>query len=590
MAFEIMQYASGEASKYGGQAAQALQSGDVANGTKLVARALNEVPDGYDVKAGPNGEMIYTNAKGKIISQNVMSPQQLLNTALGLSNRSAYWKILSERGAMVPAAAKAANADERSVSRAARLETEKLKQARLRQQISKGNAPKGGGGPVSSPVADALADIRSRMPARGGVPQGAGEAEGGAPQVNGGDGAHDENDDDDDDEPVVPQGAGEVNGAVPQRATEMTVPQGGGEMGGMSGDGSPPRPVDAPGPNSIKPAPASALRTKPAKANQGTFQLAKPAAPTGSPPISTSPARPGAVPTGNEGRGGEPRTINQTAPVDEMRSEAGGASAPAVLPDQESEDKFDEPHPLSGFGGRDPYADLIAGINPKTGKADPAITQYWATKQGRAERSNIIAEQRSLNNDVKAWESRKKAFEKKQAADSKGGKGVKPRDVISTDTLSTNIMTGAGGIKERIDDTSKPSVFNDKRTDPKELHDLAMDIVTNNPNVPTGRALDYLGTFTQEGTEDSERGLRGYDVLGYADKSKSQVVISPRGNQSVKIKMSKDAFERLHGVVDKRWQTRGKVKEQGSWGKVGEAVNAAANATPHLLTPFVKIR
>lgn len=544
LAFEIMQYSAGTAAQYGAQAARAFQAGDHSTGQKELVTALDEIPDGYSVTSAPDGSIVYTDSKGREISRTRMTAEQMFNVAMGLSNRSMYWGILKERAGLVPSVQKGANADERSQLRAARLTTEGLRQQRLQQQINKGVGGGRGaatGGP--SPVSDALADIRARMPARGGVPAKQ-PAPAAAPDS---DGDGDGEDDDDGGAPPVSPGVNDETGRAPTPpASLMRVKPG--------------TPDQVSPKAKVTPAPAPKFDPE----GEGyDYETAK-AAGLSAGPDGHWPSRDPR--TGMLLKGRKHPTfqkgLEEDAKLGYTPSQKDGRyytqKDPRALPPQvTAKSEFDEEHPLAQFNGRDPYADLLAGIDPKTGKQNPAITQYWATKQGRAERSNIIAEQRALNRDIKAWESRKKAFDKANT----GGKaeGSKPRDVLTTNTLAGSTGDITTAIKQRMqtmeDDTgaAKPNTFNDGRSDPKELEDLTMDLVTSNKNLPTERALDHLGSFLDHGTGEDERDLRAFDVHGWADQGQTQVVISPRGRPDLKIKISKDGYGRLQRLVDKRF-------------------------------------
>lgn len=183
MAFEIMQYSAGAAAQYGQQAVAAARAGNIPAATQAVAHALDEVPDGYKVTAGPNGTISYYDANGQQLRTLQMTPEQLFNTAMGLSNKSLYWQVLAERAKMAPAAQKDIAAERRAQLDESRLETEKLKREDLKSRIAHRGAKGGKGAAVASPIADILTGIREKFTGGGGTvgpthstpPQGGGE-------------------------------------------------------------------------------------------------------------------------------------------------------------------------------------------------------------------------------------------------------------------------------------------------------------------------------------------------------------------------------------------------------------------------------
>jgi hypothetical protein len=94
----ILQYSRGLAAQYGDQAAKLLQSGDVRAGADAAVKAYDAIPNGRiasaKVNADNNIDVTETDSKGKPTQQMTMTPQQLLASAIGLKDGSAYWKVL----------------------------------------------------------------------------------------------------------------------------------------------------------------------------------------------------------------------------------------------------------------------------------------------------------------------------------------------------------------------------------------------------------------------------------------------------------------------------------------------------------------
>lgn len=100
-AASMLQYASDMAAKYGSLAVVAGQRGDVQGMVKFASKAYDYTMDGNtaDGKVTADGKIEITQRDaetGKPVRRLSVTPQELLNSALGLSNKSAYWDSLMQ--------------------------------------------------------------------------------------------------------------------------------------------------------------------------------------------------------------------------------------------------------------------------------------------------------------------------------------------------------------------------------------------------------------------------------------------------------------------------------------------------------------
>jgi len=98
----VIQYTSGEAAKYGQIAAQQLKDGDVHAAAQSLEKGYNSIPDGKsaeNVKVNPDNTVSVTQTDlktGKPVGQHTLTGAQLLNAALGLSNKSSYYQTIMQ--------------------------------------------------------------------------------------------------------------------------------------------------------------------------------------------------------------------------------------------------------------------------------------------------------------------------------------------------------------------------------------------------------------------------------------------------------------------------------------------------------------
>ena len=142
IAYEIAAYSRGVAAQYGQQAAEALRAGNLQDGYKWTAHALNAVPDGRTVNVNGNTVTYRDEKTGQQVAQFQFGPQEALNMALGLADGSRYWDILMHRAA-----------EHQQAQKGGKRETEadlELKRARAdaaRAQAERARrGPSGGGG------------------------------------------------------------------------------------------------------------------------------------------------------------------------------------------------------------------------------------------------------------------------------------------------------------------------------------------------------------------------------------------------------------------------------------------------------------
>lgn len=101
-AFELLQYSAGVASQLGVHAFQQARSGDTAGAVRTVQQAYNHIPDGRHMDVQGNTATITDTRTGKPVEQIQFTPEQVMNVALGLSNRSLYWQVLAGRVSQMP--------------------------------------------------------------------------------------------------------------------------------------------------------------------------------------------------------------------------------------------------------------------------------------------------------------------------------------------------------------------------------------------------------------------------------------------------------------------------------------------------------
>jgi hypothetical protein len=99
----LIQYTSNQAAKYGQAAVEAGKRGDLKGMVDNAKKGYEFTPDGHDADAEirPDGNIEITRKDAKTGEPNgsmTVTPQQLFNAAVGLSNKSSYWDSLMEAG------------------------------------------------------------------------------------------------------------------------------------------------------------------------------------------------------------------------------------------------------------------------------------------------------------------------------------------------------------------------------------------------------------------------------------------------------------------------------------------------------------
>jgi len=529
MAFELMQFSRMAVGQLAGSAAGMVQQ-DPQRAVGMIAQALDAIPDGYKVVAGPNGTIQYYAANGRPLQTVQMTPQKLLATANGLADGTLYWQILNERANMVPGVAKDATAASKAAVDAKRIE---LMDAR----IKKLGQPSGRAGP---PPLDRYDDMLGRLSTQGAVsPDYQGRAREPAQGSNDGGG---EAPDSKEPDPAVEELRSQLREQIEENVENALIGEGGGEGGTL---GTTNNPAAEPG-GVTKPAPASPLRLKPARPDQGVY-TPKPAADAAPAAPSERAARP----------------VDGTTVPDQVVGAKPKAQAP----------QFNKPHPMAEYGMKDPYAQMLAGVDPTTGKPDPVLREK--VQNNRKFRADVVRLQGILRQQVSDYNRERKEFEEKAAKAAKANEpgraepAIKPSTVEATDKMADSIRTS---IDEFVKD-KKPSPFNDGFSKPEDLGEIAMEIATSNHNMPTKRAVQIVGDLMRAGTEPDERTLRAFKLLG-RDESRQYVFLSPLSDPTRKIKMHKDAYDRMNALIEQRWTMRQKQgsTKGGSWGAVGDVV------------------
>ena len=211
VAFELLQYGAGEAARMGGQALQQFKSGDHRGATNTLVQAVDAIPDGNTAAVTPDGKnVVLTNGKGQQVNSIPITPENIFNYALGLSNKSMYWQVIAQRAALTSSAMQKATAGEnRSALDAARIKLIEARTAKLQ------GGGKGGGGTAGLP-----AELKNALSAIEGVPTSE-VTPGGtpAPEQGGGEPPIASGDDDEEDMGDIEQGGGDTPNGQPNAAT-----------------------------------------------------------------------------------------------------------------------------------------------------------------------------------------------------------------------------------------------------------------------------------------------------------------------------------------------------------------------------------
>lgn len=217
VAFELLQYGAGEAARMGGQAMQQFKAGDHKGALNTLVQAADDIPDGNSAKLTPDGKaVVFTNSKGQQVNSIPITPENIFNYALGLSNKSMYWQVIAQRAALTnPALQKDTAREGKSALDAARIKLIEARTAKLQ------GGGKGGGGSAGLP-----AELRNALTSIEGVPTSE-VTPGGAsiPEQGGGEPPIASGDDDEEDMGDIEQGGGDVPNGQPN-ATRNVMTEG----------------------------------------------------------------------------------------------------------------------------------------------------------------------------------------------------------------------------------------------------------------------------------------------------------------------------------------------------------------------------
>jgi len=196
-AFEILQYSAGIAAQFGQQAVQQYRAGDIEGSKKSVQTAYNQIPDGRHLDVKGNVATVVDTRTGQPVQQFQFTPEQVLNTALGLSSRSLYWQLLVQR--VSTAGGKASNRTE------SQQDLDKARADYYRARTGQVGVRRGGGAPAGpSAATQSIIERINAIPRPGAAPNSASApaptpAEAAAPLRQEGDDSGGGGDDDDED-------------------------------------------------------------------------------------------------------------------------------------------------------------------------------------------------------------------------------------------------------------------------------------------------------------------------------------------------------------------------------------------------------
>jgi len=634
-AFEIIQYSAVKSSEFGTQAKAALAAGDIEGAKRLVARAYSQVPDGNHMVISPDGKTaIIRGDDGKPVDQYTITPQNLLQAALGLSNKSLFWDILNQRA--------------NSVGKNKAKEPTELDKARIENLKARTEAVKakmgGKGGPAAPAPVSPVAGILSELQRATGTappnpnPGGEGSQPASPAQVSEAPTADGDPDPDVQTAAVSPamQGTDEVQEgggdgpqlppASPMRLNRPTARQAG------STPGDTPATTPAAAPTSSGPPPDSVLRVNksaPASAPQPVTPAGKPAAPAKFDPdgkdydyesakaAGLKPDETGHWPSRDpnsgllfKGRGHETwaKTIegenkagyqvfkgkdgryysimdNEAVP-DELVHDGKRTSAPVFKPP-----KYEETHPgakLVGtkFEGSNPYSKVLQ---------DEGFRKWVAAntknKVGPQELARVQSMEREYNNQIKAWETGKKSFEKEhrdafnreQALSAAEAKRVYDRSLTTRELqeLPAEITVHAETLRgsKAKDGTVRPSVWNapEEVAKPEELKELATNLFTSNRNMTPAMTARMIAELTTPGTEQKERQFMpvGRDRAG-------NIVVRLKNDDSVEVHIRPGAYTKINRITERYRDHLLKEKTKPAGRTWGDAVKPLGDALSKL--------
>lgn len=558
-AFELMQYSAGAAAQYGHAALQSVYRGDMKSAAELVIKGHEMIPDGRTLKIGPDGKSVNViDARTGATEGNMpFDPKALFNAALGLSNKSLYWDVLSHRAAGTAPGQKPGKTTSET--------DEELKKARTELIKARTNKIKTGpaGKPGQSGAMGALLDEIKAIDAKRGVapittpPQGAARAPN-ADGQGGVDPAEDTSGEaDEDDRPAGQQGLNAPPDLKSQRAPDSVVRL-------------------RPPPAGSAAAPPDAAASAPSGGN-GDGQ-----------PVGTAP---GSIVNPSRAAGSPSLSADPDAVPDKEIWRDGGTSRPAPAGDQPR--PYDEAHP-----GANPYSALLTKAASLPGR------------EGVQARVLIQAKMHEFDKEIAAWNGRKKVHDasEKQRITSTGKEmrdaqkqqlkdtfisNVRPADRKKIDTdiggaFDTAVATAKHGGKdptklaaneaadalEKNKDAYSKSVFSDPSVDPQRFKSIAADLMTTNPRPGALGAVHLATDLTRIDPQDAT--TRAFQPMG-RDALGNVVVRSPSYGL---VHIRPDTYADIVNVVKSR------LKNAATEGKAA-AEKAATDAGPRRSSEIV---
>jgi len=607
-AFELMQYGAGESAKLGAAARDQLRAGDVNGATNNIVKALDEIPDGRKVTIGQDGKTaVWTDTRtGKVVGEYKFGPKELFDMALGLSNRSTYWNVIMQRAAMTnPGMQKDAKAAREEELLKSRIELNKARTDKLRQ-------PKALGASADpSPLAAQLEAIEAKR-----IPRPATQKEPAAPVPQGDGGTPGPREVDDAEEDAThgldapPDLKDRLPPESPVRLNKPTLRQG----------IAPAESVPVSGPEVAQPpiAPAGKYDTKLSPEDEEKFQkwagndkirrdtsdydmrgfwkaAGKQADDGHYPDKFKKPSHPTfsdeSVYHGKDGHEGgkwtqigkdkwafEPGQTNlrngidktraylkQSDPGVELREAAKEEDLPGVPDVVLHNDKpvamtppkapeFNEPHPLQPYGGKNPYTALLA---------DPKNSPYFATKQGRSDKTGLTRKAAEMDRDIQDWDHRRKEhmaeFAKAHAGDVAAlraeAKSVYDKPIAPV--VSERLVQEH--IKPEIDALAKPdadpNVFKDGALKPDEGSAMTLQLLERNRALPVGHAVKMISELTRSGTPgEDDKSWRAFTPKG--KDLAGNVIVQLNGDKSVELHLAPSTYKKINSVVEKRYRLK----------------------------------
>lgn len=552
-AFELMQYSAGVAAKLGMQAVEQYKGGDVQGAQNTVIEAYNQIPDGRHLTVQGSTATVVDTRTGKAVQSFQFTPEQVLNAALGLGNRSLYWQTLAQR--VASSGSKASNRTD------SQQELDRARADYYRARTGQVGKSKAGGGRAApagpSGNTQAIIEQLNAVPRPGGAPALAPPQ---VPQDNTppqGDAVSDGGDDDDEERAL---------NADPSLKANSNAPV----------------------------APASVLRVKPPQPGSGAEPAPSPA-PTPAPP--STPAVPNSAASGKPGR------------------IAGGSSDPDTVPPQVITRNGDRYEPVGGPGAPKPFdEEKPAGIPKELLAAQAAAVKLTNKEGGPAVRQHIAQRIKEWNDYNKGYATREKEWKTnerkrvdqeykdltaKQKAEAKATYDLqlKPLDRAKLSEAvgaawDASVEQAKTVAKEQGTDAFEKSIYADPKVDPTRIKSLAANIMTSNPNPDPATAVRMVYDLTRIDPNDAtQRRYRpvGKDVLGNVVLSTQfgPVHVRPEAfmelTSIVKDRLSRAATAGKEGalkaVIDAEGPTTGKIADKVTTAVGNRAKSIAERAT-----------